>query len=70
MALRASRKGLPKKQESDDDDNTIQETVIEDNYNDGLMDLPKNEPPKVLDDDFMGALKVAAVPDSDDECYF
>jgi hypothetical protein len=70
MAMRASRKGLPKKPESDEDEVNIKEAIIEDNYEFGNMEVKKAEPAKILDDDFMGALRVAAVPDSDDECYF
>lgn len=77
MALRASRKqGLPKKPDSDEE---IDDKVggINDNYDIGEIKNSKQveikEAPKVLDDDFMaafGELKAAAVPDSDDECYF
>ena len=29
-----------------------------------------DEQKKILDDDFLGDLKLVDVPDSDDECYF
>jgi hypothetical protein len=34
------------------------------------VDLNADAAPKILDMGFMGELKAAAVPDSDDECYF
>jgi hypothetical protein len=34
------------------------------------QEMDENAAPKILDMDFMGELKAAAVPDSDDECYF
>jgi hypothetical protein len=43
-------------------------SVIQDNYGDLVINA--NKKPKILDDDFMGELKLADVPDSDDECYF
>ena len=48
--------------------------MIEDNYEgfdagEDKKEVPKEEP-KVLDDDFLGELKVVDIPDSDDECYF
>lgn len=51
-------------------DETIdnEKSAIEDNYTDFVV--TNNEKPKILDDDFMGELKLADVPDSDDECYF
>ena len=41
---------------------------IVDNYGDLVLNTESK--PKILDDDFMGELKLAEVPDSDDECYF
>ena len=41
---------------------------IEDNYEGTFKD--KTEPKKVLDEQFLEGLKLADVPDSDDECYF
>ena len=42
--------------------------LIEDHYEGTFKD--KTEPKKVLDEQFLGELKLADVPDSDDECYF
>ena len=44
------------------------DAVIEDHY-DGTF-KEKIEPKKVLDEQFLEGLKLADVPDSDDECYF
>ena len=41
---------------------------ILDNYGDLVMNAESK--PKILGDDFMAELKLAEVPDSDDECYF
>lgn len=72
-----AKAGLKKPQEDEDSD---QEVQIKDDYsntvnfdkaqNQNILDL--DERPKVLDDGFMGQLKldIAEVPDSDDECYF
>jgi hypothetical protein len=43
-------------------------SMIQDNYGD--LVIKTDSKPKILDDDFMGELKLADVPDSDDECYF
>jgi hypothetical protein len=43
-------------------------SIIQDNYSD--FEVKSNAKPKILDDDFMGELRLAEVPDSDDECYF
>jgi hypothetical protein len=56
----------------DDDDGGA---AIEDDYEGVSMANKKKElkldsEPKILDDGFLGALKMADVPDSDDECYF
>ena len=72
-AIARRNKGLkketkPKPMEDDSinlDDNT---SIIQDNYTDLVMNTDSK--PKILDDDFMGELKLAEVPDSDDECYF
>ena len=61
------------KEEEEDDDGE----GIEDDY-DGInlknkgkgADNEFAEAPKILGDDFMNELKLADVPDSDDECYF
>ena len=37
---------------------------------DEVENIDADTAPKVLDMGFMGELKAAAVPDSDDECYF
>jgi hypothetical protein len=42
--------------------------MIQDNYTD--FEVKAAAKPKILDDDFMGELRLADVPDSDDECYF
>lgn len=41
---------------------------IEDHYDGKFND--KAEPKKILDEQFLEGLKLADVPDSDDECYF
>jgi len=43
-------------------------SVIHDNY-DGGVGEKKEEKMGILDDDFLGDLKLVDVPDSDDECY-
>ena len=43
------------------------EAVIEDHYDDNFKDKTAK---KVLDEEFLKELKIADVPDSDDECYF
>ena len=70
-AIARRNKGLPKeeskKKRVDESIDLGGTAIIEDNYGDLVM---KEEKPKILDDDFMGELKLAEVPDSDDECYF
>lgn len=75
-ALGFGAKAEKKPQEDQDSDQEV--SVVQDDYegtinlsnaqNQNILDL--DERPKVLDDGFMGALKLAEVPDSDDECYF
>ena len=77
-ALGFGAKAQKKPQEDEDSDQEV--SMLKDDYegtvnfdkaqNQNILDL--DERPKVLDDGFMGALKldIAEVPDSDDECYF
>ena len=44
------------------------EAGIEDHYDGVFKDKTENK--KVLDEQFLEGLKLADVPDSDDECYF
>ena len=64
--LKKEVKKKPEVKEEEDDDGDA--SVIQDNYGDLVINTESK--PKILDDDFMGELKLAEVPDSDDECYF
>ena len=77
-ALGFGAKAQKKPQEDEDSDQEV--SMVKDDY-DGTVVLDQaqsqnildlDERPKVLDDGFMGQLKleIAEVPDSDDECYF
>jgi len=80
-AINAKNKHLQdkinKKTESGQDGDLDDIQGIDDDY-DGLDMNVKGksvenefvEQPKILGDDFLGELKMADVPDSDDECYF
>ena len=71
-AIARRNKGLKKevkpKKEVDESVDMDADSGILDNYGDLVMNAESK--PKILGDDFMAELKLAEVPDSDDECYF